>query len=232
MKTSSTFTPDSDTSPNQSNSLFSAEFCHLSRKSSSNSSPFSYVYLTEDESEVGSEMFESDDDITGDEARSQGSDYALSLLESHLFSVVGHDRELATRLIPHVLSQVQLDYSVEGLNIADSPHDGDGESGRAQNYGAASSVSAPSNTRSSQPYLQSKRRQEDDEAGKEKDHSGEKRRRKYRDRDPLRSPRFACHFYKKDSNHYCRLNDRKFGPCQGPGPAELRHMKYLIKLLL
>jgi hypothetical protein len=177
---------------------------------------------SETETELES-IFDSDGENTSDDDEgTEDSDPSSLLLESHLFSVLGHDLELAARLIPQIYKQVHC--PSETTNHTKAPVDN--PSGGGENYSAVSSMpEARSNDafgNNSRKRKRERHRDESEDRGRQE--QSEKRRKKPGE-GPVDRPRFACHFHKKDPEKYCPLNDRKYRCCIGPGPFELRRIK-------
>jgi hypothetical protein len=194
------------------------------QESNISSGPFSHQDYMDSETELETDDTESAEDMTDDEDTMETSDYAIDILDSRLFSILGHDLELASRLIPQIHAQLQLGFGTEtGVYTASPSH---GSRGVPETQGDFSaSTSTPGNGSSHNGSPRNKRGRERDESKDRGDKSGSKRRRRFRDRSAVPRPRYACHFHKKDPARYCPLNDPKFNICLGRGNPQLRRMK-------
>jgi hypothetical protein len=167
---------------------------------------------------------ESAEDMTDDEDTMEASDYAIYILDSRLFSILGHDLELASRLIPQIHTQLQLGFGTEtGVYTASPSRGSSGVPETHEDFSA--SIFTPGYGSSHHSSPRNKRGRERDESKDRGDKSGSKRRRRFRDRSAVPRRRFACHFHKRDPARYCPLNDPKFNVCIGRGNPLLRRMK-------
>jgi hypothetical protein len=178
----------------------------------------------ESETELESDRTESREDITDSEDEADYSAFVLNLLDSRLFSVLGHDLELAARLIPQIHAQLQVGLASEGPTHTSAPaHESTGAAEESGVVGDSSSNPAsgsfPDHSR------QRKRGRERDESEDRRDNDGSKRRRIRSGRHSAQPPSFACHFHKKDPERYCRDNDLKFRVCMSPSITALRRLK-------
>jgi hypothetical protein len=194
------------------------------QESNISSGPFSNQDYMDSETEFETDDTESTEDMTDDEDTMEASDYAIGILDSRLFSILGHDLELASRLIPQIHAQLQLGFGTEtGVYTASPSHRSRGVPETHGDFSA--STLTPSNGSSHNGSPRNKRGRERDESKDRGDESGSKRPRRLRDRSPEPRRRFACHFHKKDPARYCPLNDPKFNICLGRGNPLLRRMK-------
>ena len=194
------------------------------QESDISSGPFSHQDYMDSETEFETDDTESVEDITDDEDTMKASDYAVDIFDSRLFSILGHDLELASRLIQQIHAQLQLGFGTEtGVYTASPSHD---SKGVPETYGDFSASGfTPGNGSSHNGSPQNKRGRERDESKDRGDKSGSKRQRRFQDPSAVPRRLYACHFHKKDPTRYCPLTDRKFNMCLGRGNIELRRMK-------
>ena len=178
----------------------------------------------ESETELESDNTESEEDITDSEDEADYSVFVLNLLDSRLFSVLGHDLELAARLIPQIHAQLQVGLASDGLTHTAAPTHGS-TGATEENATVGESSSNPANGSSPDDSRRHKRGRERDESEDRRDNGGSKRQRIRSDQHSAQPPSFACHFHKKDPERYCRDNDLKFRVCMGPSITALRRLK-------
>jgi hypothetical protein len=181
-----------------------------------------------EDTESGLEYWDSksDDYSETDESGIESSDYAANILDSYLFTFLGHNLELAAQLIPVIYRSLPRHWPFALVSPAytECPP---AESPSTTTSGStpSTSISTPSSIRSSQtsnPQNQQRKRDASEEGRGN-------RRRKSRKTSvgdaSIRQRGFACHFFKMDKSKYCSLSDRKYRTCAGPGETELRRMK-------
>jgi len=152
------------------------------------------------------------------------------LLDARLLVVLGYDLELAARLIPRIHDLIQRNFASGGVDVRVVPSQATGTTGTTgQTSGASvirSSISASSTAKGTElKRLKHKHDSEEDD----EEANGNKRSKRHRKRwDPaLPRPRgFACPFHRKDPEKYAPTTDIKYRTCIGPGPTELRRIKY------
>ena len=195
-----------------------------SQESNISSGLFSQQDYIDSETELETDDTDSAEDMTDDEDLIEISDHVVDIIDSRLFSILGHDVELASRLIPQIRAQLQLGFGTETRVYTAFPSHGSREV--PETHGDISvSTFTPDNGSSHTGSPQNKRGRERDESKDRGERSGSKRRRRFRDRSAVPRRRFACHFHKKDPARYCPLNDPKYNVCLGRGNPLLRRMK-------
>ncbi len=194
------------------------------QESNISTGPFSYQDYVGSETDFELDDIESAEGMTDDEDKTEAFDYAIDILDSRLFSILGHDLELASRLIPQIHAQLHLGFGIEtGIYTASPSHGSRVVSETHGDFNASTSTSGNGSSHSGSP--RNKRGRERDKSKDRADRSGSKRRRRFRDRSAVPRPRYACHFHKKDPARYCPLSDPKFNTCLGRGNPLLRRMK-------
>jgi len=154
----------------------------------------------------------------------------MQILESHLMYLLKDHLNLAAHLIPEIHWRVHFEppEDVEGYNSAQSHEQGTNKS--TQEPSATPSNGSTTANPSSRPL----KRARSLEGNEEDNRDGAKRPRPnpgpvsryFASGRSGRQPTFACHFHKFDPRKYGPLTDRGFRTCAGPGPLELRRIKY------
>ncbi len=155
------------------------------------------------------------------------SEFPTALLDSRLFEVLGHDLELAARLVPQIHASMQ-NSSPEDLAIKVVASGSPGEGAQQTPSSSSGSVPTPSSS-GSRVDLHRRKHKRDSEEEEEKKRSGGSKRP--RNRFGHNSPRplgFACPFHKKEPWKYVATTDIKYRTCSGPGPLEVRRIKCVI----
>jgi len=153
----------------------------------------------------------------------------LKALESRVLAVLGHDLELAARLIPQIYSQLRVDLIQEATEYTSAPaHNGSSTSRGTP--GDLSSILSPQSQSNAQNGSQKGKHprgvgEDDDDDDDEERERSPKTPRIDSNTNSAPHPTFACPFYKKDSQKYGPLSQKRYQKCIGPGPTELRRIK-------
>lgn len=161
------------------------------------------------------------------------------ILESHLFSVLHSNLDLAARLIPKILDRVHTGYEAD-FRTATKPN-GEEKGSEEGNSGPETqqpSEGSSSITVSRDPYFTSRSQKHDRDSGEsddeEKDSSSKKPRRDGGgdpDDDPgsmgtpRDTPNFACHFHKLNPRKYGPWTDQRYEKCTASRIKQLRRIK-------
>jgi hypothetical protein len=174
------------------------------------------------ETESTTDDTKSTEDTTDDEDTIEGSDYPIDILDSHLFSILGPDLELAFHIVSQTHARLQLRFGSETGVYSNSPSDGSERAQEAHgDFRLLASTPSNGSSHNGPPRNKRGRGRERDESKDRGDRPSPEKRR-FRDRSTVPRPRFACHFNKKNPLRYCHP---KFNMCHGRGKPELRRMK-------
>jgi hypothetical protein len=174
------------------------------------------------ETELESHDEESEEDMTNSETEDNRLHPVIDELDSRLFLVLGHDVELAARLIPLIHARLRLGVTPEDTEYTTSPthvptgaeQGSEPPSGSSATPGGSSPI--VSRQRGGRKRGGSENHRDDDDS---------KARRKRTNRSVSRGRNFACPFHKKDPITYCPSKYATFRVCTGPGFPELRRIK-------
>jgi hypothetical protein len=145
-----------------------------------------------------------------------------------LFGVLGHDMELAARLIPRIHAQIQCNFTSEDIAVRVAPSQRPGETGQASPTSVScNAATTPSPVKRTDPQLRKHKRNSDEEDEARKNGGSKRPRKKFGPNSP-RPPGFACPFFKKDPEKYVAGIDIKYRTCAGPGSHELRRIKCVL----
>jgi hypothetical protein len=152
--------------------------------------------------------------------------------ESHLLYILRGDLDLAARLIPEFHRRVNIEFSGSGEYYHSAASHEQNANASVQEASITSS-NGSAYVNSDIGSLKRGRSSEDDE---EDNDGGSKRprpdpgqiSRNFASPPSGRRPTFACHFHKFNPEKYGPLTNRKFRTCIGPGPSELRRIKYSL----
>ena len=204
--------------PGLSPSSTEASFCSSDSSNSDVTSPTT----TDPGSDISTSTSEeiAHDGLIGSESGS-----LTSLLDSRLLVALGHDLELAARLIPRIHDLIQYSFVSESATVRVVPAQGVGSTG--QTSAAAISDNSRTASRTARGTNLKHRKNEHDSEEEEEETRRNKRSKRPRKWDPNSSrPRgFACPFHRKDPEKYGLTNGLKYRTCIGPGPIELRRIK-------
>jgi len=155
------------------------------------------------------------------------SEFSNALLDSRLFEVLGYDRELAAHLVPRIHALMQCSSPEEDAIkvVASGPP---GEGAQQTPSSSSGSVPTPSSSGSRMDLQRRKHKRDSEEEEERKRNGGSKRPRKRFGHSSPRPSGFACPFHKKEPWKYVATNDIKYRTCAGPGPLEVRRVKYVI----
>ncbi len=156
------------------------------------------------------------------------SESLTALLDSRLFAVLGHDLELAARLIPRIHALIHCSFASEDTAVTVVPSQDPGETAQTSPRSVNGSALTASSSVKRTDLQRRKHKRYSDEEDDSRRNDGSKRSRKGFEPDPSRSLRFACLFYKKDPEKYVPGTDIKYRTCIGPGPFELRRIKCVL----
>jgi hypothetical protein len=166
---------------------------------------------------------EYDDSFTEDESESP-----TTLLDSRLFMVLGHDLELAARLIPRIHALIQYSFASEDSAVRVVPSQGPGETTQTSPSSVGGNAVTASSSVKRTDLQHRKHKRISDEEDEARRNGGPKRPRKKFGPNSPRPPGFACPFFKKDPEKYAAGIDRKYRTCSGPRSHELRRIKYVL----
>jgi hypothetical protein len=180
---------------------------------------------TESETELYSDDIESEHDDTDSEDEMEYQGGVISVLQSRLCIVLGHDLELAAHLIRQAHTQWRIGAVTEATVYTVAPSNE--PIGAGESHGPVSAPSSiPGNSIFHDGSNQPKRERKRDESEDRRGNGSPKRRRIMSDGSHIRLP-FACHFHKMDPIRYCRSKGEKFRGCLGlpPSVRDLRRIK-------
>ena len=173
--------------------------------------------------ELGRDDTGSDEDMINSDVEADLSDSVASLLEYRLQSTLGHDPELASRLIPRIIAQLLPEIIPEDVeNISTMANESPGTAGGSEITDSA--LSTPANANSGNDMRPRKRGWKRDQSEERRGNGSSRQRDRLLDRSP-EGLRFACHFYKRDPTRCLPRDNIKYRVCAGPGFLRLQHLK-------